>query len=76
MQPPECKLCKTKHYAHESHRFAPVSSRLSERIHAALDGETVYSAGTLHKRRWRAKNRERYNDYQRDYMRRWRSSDQ
>jgi len=33
----------------------------------------VENPETVRKRQWRAKNRERYNAYQRDYMRAYRS---
>ena len=60
--PPECKLCKNRHFPNQAHVFGkPKRLKLS-----------VASKEARRKRAWRDKNRERYNAYMRDYMRTYR----
>ncbi len=87
MKRPGCKVCGVSHYSHESHVFgtlpkepAPkrpvtnvtnVTNTVTNKTHLA--GPLSDASAVSRVLRWREKNRDRYNVYQRDLMRRRRA---
>jgi len=71
MEKPRCRLCQSRHLSSEPHAFEKVVE--AEKPARAVVEKKVLK-GPLSQvernRRWREKNRERYNAYQREYMRR------
>ena len=82
MKAPKCRICQTCHWSREPCKFneeEPLESPRSVepdvvRPRQPMHEEKVVtvaeevSEGPLRKRAWRAKNKERYNDYQRKWM--------
>ena len=62
MDKPLCPVCEVKHWSGEPHVFKGVSPNVSP-------NSGHYSRNA----RWRENNRERYNEYQRELMRRRRA---
>lgn len=84
MQPPKCFICEHKHWASEEcpdvevvEEVVSPSPKDTEAAEpqgaeiASVDSKAAKESGQVARnRRWRLKNRERYNAYMRDYMRR------
>ena len=79
MKPPKCKLCNQEHWNHEAHKFpraemveTPEASKPDRQTDA---GSTKGVVGQVQaNRRWRTKNKERYNAYMKDFMRKDRAA--
>lgn len=73
MDKPLCRLCKTRHGSNEPHVFtagANTGGRTDDAPPIGPGKETGQRLSQSERnRRWRSKNRERYNEYMRRYRR-------
>jgi hypothetical protein len=67
VQDPVCEVCKSRHHPRQSHRFAPNAVVPATNKGPSATNKKAVSR-TLNRR-----DRDSYNAYQRDYMRRKRS---
>ncbi len=73
---PKCEICGSKHDPWQAHHFErqdvvqlPVPVTMPK-VHRDLHPEV--KAESVTKRVWRSKNKEKYNAYMREYMRKYR----
>lgn len=77
MDKPKCKLCGTKHSFSEPHKFADEGVALTQEpvfLPPVAEKKTGDKSDTLRKRKWRAKNKNKYNAYMKDFMRKDRAA--
>jgi hypothetical protein len=85
MEKPKCRLCGGRHWSGDAHEFEKASTVLEVakgkrgkkgvlgaskvKVERKAGKVESVSVGTLQTRAWRAENRSKYNEYQREYMR-------
>jgi hypothetical protein len=79
MQAPTCDLCGSSHFAWQAHRFVKPPERPLPNVRAKEPIDEILpreaDPGAVERvRQWRNANRERYNEYMRQYMARRRAS--